>query len=367
MNVKRRIFTVLFLLLAALQPRAAQALESGGWSEAALSGELPESVERYLEEDGEQVPDLMGQVTDTLSQLKQQLIESVKAPVRLLIGVLAVALVATVAEQLVFPSTSGAYRYMLGIFTSVSILGVALATVGSYLSQAERAMQSAGDFFSGYLPTLAGVMVSQGRPTAAASLTAFSAAAVTGLFALSSSVMPALNAAMLCLAAASAVAQQFTAKALSAVKKTLQWLVGTAAAVAITVLRMQLGIAAAADSAALKTGRFLVGEAVPIVGSTVSGAVGTVVSAAGLTGGWVGTAGVCALLALFLPPIVFGIALSACLKIASFAADALGGGSPGVLCGAIRAAVDVNTAFLVAFFVVIVLSLCQAVSMGGAV
>ncbi len=70
------------------------------------------------------------------------------------------------------------------------------------------------------------------------------------------------------------------------------------------VLTLQTTITQSQDSLAVKTGKFLVGSAVPIIGSALQSAVGSVYASVGVLKGFFGVAGIIVIINMFLPSIV---------------------------------------------------------------
>ena len=70
------------------------------------------------------------------------------------------------------------------------------------------------------------------------------------------------------------------------------------------LLTVQSLIAQAADTVSMKTAKFVVGSAVPVIGSTISDAINTVVSCAGLLKTAVGAYAIVVLILAFLPALL---------------------------------------------------------------
>ncbi|MBE6877618.1 MAG: hypothetical protein E7488_00410 [Ruminococcaceae bacterium] len=70
------------------------------------------------------------------------------------------------------------------------------------------------------------------------------------------------------------------------------------------VLTLQTAITQSQDSLAIKTGKFIVGSAVPIIGSALQSAVGSVYSSVGVLKGFFGVAGIIVIINMFLPSII---------------------------------------------------------------
>ncbi len=85
------------------------------------------------------------------------------------------------------------------------------------------------------------------------------------------------------------------------VSKFIKWGLGLIATVFGAVIGLQSLLAGAADSVALKAGKFLIGSSVPVIGGAVSDAIGTVYAGLKVVKGTAGAAGICAIVVLFAP------------------------------------------------------------------
>ena len=70
------------------------------------------------------------------------------------------------------------------------------------------------------------------------------------------------------------------------------------------VLTLQTAITQSQDSLALKTGKLLIGSAVPIIGSALQSAVGSIYAGMGILKGFCGVAGILVVVNIFLPYII---------------------------------------------------------------
>jgi hypothetical protein len=113
---------------------------------------------------------------------------------------------------------------------------------------------------------------------------------------------------------------------LSLLRKTVNWAMGATAMVFCAYLGFQGLLANAADTFAMKAGRFVLAGGIPIVGGAVSDALGTVYTGLRLVKGAAGAVGIAALLLLFLPGLlrclVYGILCRGCAAAAQLLENA---------------------------------------------
>lgn len=86
--------------------------------------------------------------------------------------------------------------------------------------------------------------------------------------------------------------------------KTVKIIMTAVVSVLCFILSLQTTITQSQDSLALKTGKFLVTSTVPIIGSALQGAVGSVYASMGVLKGFFGILGIAIILNIFLPTLI---------------------------------------------------------------
>ena len=104
----------------------------------------------------------------------------------------------------------------------------------------------------------------------------------------------------------------------------MNWVLGLVCAVFTGVLGTKSVLSSAADSAAGKSVRFLLGSAIPIVGAAMSDAYSSIVASIHLIRGSAAVVGVVALLALHVPVLVQSLTAMFSFKALSAVCDAFG-------------------------------------------
>jgi stage III sporulation protein AE len=91
------------------------------------------------------------------------------------------------------------------------------------------------------------------------------------------------------------------------------------------VFALQTFVTASVDNATLRAMRYAVSGLVPIVGSTVSGAMSTIVGGLSGVGGIIGASSVAVILSIALAPLVYLLLYRLAFALAAFVTDMLGG------------------------------------------
>ena len=109
-------------------------------------------------------------------------------------------------------------------------------------------------------------------------------------------------------------------------RKWSKWLLGFSATVFTALMTLQGTFTQSADTVALKTGKFLLGSSIPVVGRAVSDAMGGVLAGMKLLKGTAGFAVVAVVVALFAPVLIQCFLYGAVFAAGGMVATATGAG-----------------------------------------
>ena len=140
------------------------------------------------------------------------------------------------------------------------------------------------------------------------------------------------------------------------IKKAVIWGLGLIMTVFLGILSVQSIITASADNAAMKTLKFAVSSAVPIVGGAVSDALSTVSGSLALMRTGIGGFGIAAGVCLLAPPVISAACYSFSLFAAGVISDIFGCGQTGKMIRSGESVMQVITASLSCFFLFITIS-----------
>ena len=124
------------------------------------------------------------------------------------------------------------------------------------------------------------------------------------------------------------------------VKSLFYWAVGIITALISGAFSLQTAIASSADSAAMRAAKYLASGLIPVVGSTVSGALATLVSGISYAKTVVGGGSIVVLLLLALAPLVMLLLFRLALSVAIALAGLTGAGGAERLFSAYRLSLD---------------------------
>ena len=203
-----------------------------------------------------------------------------------------------------------------------------------------------------YIPVLAGVTAAGGHTASAA---VFSAVALTAIQVLSrviSSVVIPLAGCIIGITAAGSIDPDLNLDWLcEGIKKFVVWGLGLIMTLFLGLLSVQSLITASADNAAMKTLKYAVSSAVPIVGGAVSDALSTVSGSISLLKTGIGGFGIAAVVCMLLPPVVTVLMYKFLLFAAGVISDLFGCTGTGKI---IKSGENVMTVILAALVCVLV-------------
>lgn len=186
-------------------------------------------------------------------------------------------------------------------------------------------LSSLGDFSLGASGVYAALFSSAGAPS--------SAAAASGGFAVFSGILNGMLSGLLLpvlkiLFVLALLSSFGSVAAVSHVGKRISsaylWILSLACMLFSASLSLEGGFAASADSVAVRTVKFAVGSSIPVVGGTVSGALGALGATLSLLKSSFGIASLLVLAALLLPIFAELLLLRFALSLASFCAESMG-------------------------------------------
>lgn len=347
---------------------AAQALleESGVLS---LTDELPPDTAASLEDLGLSASDPDSFQNLSLPALLESLWEAFTGSIReealpwgAAVGAVLFAALGREAA-LLFASPKSARLYQ-----TVAVLVLAGALVRPLADLAQEGVEAAaaiGHFLQSFLPVFAAAVSVSGMPASAL----LSEGMVLGLSELFALLVPQvflpLLYAYLAVALSACSGSGLSVSGLTGgIRSLLLWGLGILTTVYSAVLAVRGFTAQAADSLTLRTGRYLAGSLIPVVGKTLSDTAAAFSGALSLVRSTVGAFGIAAVLLLTLFPVLKLLWAMLCLKLSAILAEALALEPVLQLLEAANFVLSVFAGLLSLYGLMIILSLALLLGMG---
>ena len=292
-------------------------------------------------------------LTDIIGYIAGLVTENMGKPLKMFAAVLAVVLLSALLSGI-----SGAagtrIHFPVTAASSAVIVSMYLADI---TGSAQTAFGAGTDLMLAYIPVIAGVTAVGGHQASAALFSSVALTAIQLLARLISAVIIPLTGCMIGITAAGSLDPELNLDRLSeAVRKFVVWGLGLIMTLFLGILSVQSIVTASADNAAMKTLKYAVSSAVPIVGGAVSEAISTVSGSIALLRTGIGGFGIAAGACLLAPHLISVI----CCKLALFAAgvvsDLFGSTETGRIIKSGENAMSVILAALSCFFVFITVS-----------
>ncbi len=287
-----------------------------------LSGAVTDDARDFLNEN-EITPDNNGaanlKFTDVLKNIWDMLAEKVTEPLKVLGALCGAILLCTLANS-VSPDNT-----LKGVLPAVGALcgaGICASAICGVVDEALGVLSASANFMLVFIPSFAGITAALGY-VGTASAVNLAVIAASQLFSqICVNLIAPLCSTILGFSIAGAVHPELkTEKAGEVVKKFTVWGLSLIMTIFMGVLSVQTAVVSASDGAALKTAKFLVSQGVPIVGGTISDAVGTVGGGLEILKSSVGTYGIIAAAVMIFPVIATLVCYLAIFSAAEAAAE----------------------------------------------
>ena len=181
------------------------------------------------------------------------------------------------------------------------------------------------DFTKVLIPVLAGIVTAAGKPTLALCFQGFCFSAAQVLTSFFRTSLPSVCAVYASLSVCGNISPfANTQKIADLIKNGYTMLLSFAAAMFSAILSVKSVIAGCADTVAVKGVKFVVGNAVPVVGGALSDALNSVISGIALLKSTVGIFAILVLIFINLPTLIELLMWSIALKLLNAAAGILG-------------------------------------------
>ena len=201
---------------------------------------------------------------------------------------------------------------VIGLVSSATIFKI----LGDLISELLLSLDKISGFFSLFIPISVGVTALGGGESTAILQGSGMYISLSLLSRLSESVFSSVISLGLAAALISPLGGRILSSLSSGVKAIFTRSLGVFTAIITATFSLQTLVASAADNAAMRAARYMASGLIPVVGSTVSGAISTLASGMSYAKSVVGGGAVAVIVALALTPLVAILLYRLCLSIA---------------------------------------------------
>ena len=290
--------TVAFILpCAASESELAKAAETEKISESA-----PEGAEEIRYSEDISFSEGLSKVFD---KAKKGISDVFTGGLKCVTMIVAVSFLISSVGAITLPGESGAAKNAVSLVGAIAVTAVASGSIRSVIGMGERFIESVSVFSKALLPTLAAVEAAGGMPGSAVAKVSAAVIFSDVLITLIERILMPLVYVNIFAATANAASENAALKRLSdlsvkVISATLKIILGAFVSY-ITVVGI---VAGSGDRAGVKTAKFAISGAVPVVGNIISDAAETVISGTGVLKNSVGVFGVLVILSSAVTPVI---------------------------------------------------------------
>lgn len=253
---------------------------------------------------GESYEDILGDagVSSIFEKIADAIGAGASEAVSLFILLLGVATLIAVAESggMLDGALSRHTAVGVSIISSILIFG----RIAPICLEVRESLESLSSVFGSIIPIMTGILGAGGNVNSAAAQALNMNITLGALSYTASEILIPLVFALFSLALVSGMGSGAVASVAKGVKGIFSWLMGIVGAVVIGAVSMQSVIAGAKDSAYLRAAKYAASDIIPVVGSTVSGALATLAGGLSYLKSAVGVSSVVMIIGVALGPLI---------------------------------------------------------------
>ena len=306
------IFSMMIVSLGAVESRA---LDSGDTYEIRDNAEgiiekfeevLPEGYESYS--DVNRASESVG-IKQILKSIANAVSEDRGEYVALILSLIGVALLSSLAA-LHDSDLGSASSRAVGVACSALLFDRLLFLIKGSVG----ALVELGDFFSSVIPVCLAVNTLGTSPSTATTQAVGMGITLAIYSYLSEKLLLPLVSAVFVTAALSSVDGSFAGIS-KGIRGAFLWIIGIFSTLVGATFSLQSVISSGADNAVIRSAKYAIGGTVPIVGGTVSSALGLLIGGAGYARSIVGGGAIAVVLSMIISPLVTIVMYRLCLKL----------------------------------------------------
>ena len=369
MDVKRLVFVVLIILLLTTRSLAVSPVEelADQLGLELLQQQIPPAAQEMADELS--LDDLSMGKALTLSPralwelLTRHAAQAINAYKKEMFSILAAVLLCAILSVLGEKTQASSVFGLIGV---LSITAILCGPVLECLAQGAESIRACAQFMLAYIPVYATVVATGGAPATAAIYHTVLMIAAQTVSQLAAGVFLPLTQSYMMLSLAGGIGQNGGIMMTSgAIKKLINWGLVLVMTAFTGLLSLQSFLSSAADGAAVKTAKFLVGSFIPVVGSVLTDALSAMQGSLQIIKASVGSFGILVAVLTFLPVLLRITVLRAVVAVAAITGEMLSV-SPvkGILTG-FSNLLSIMTAILMSMMMLLVISTAVMLSLTG--
>ena len=237
-------------------------------------------------------------------------------------------------------SVTGKLSDSVGVGTSVVIISASLGISISVIEEVRSALSLMQSFFAAFIPIATAVSCSSGAVSTAAAQAMGMNVTLSLLGLLTEPFFTVIAGFGMTVALITSFGDGSLSSFGAGVKRFFLWVIGLAGVLIMGMMSLQSFVAGARDSARMRAAKYAAGSLIPVVGNTVSGALGTLVGGLSYAKSMIGAGGVVITTAIVLSPLVMLLLYRTAVSVLASLGSYIGASGISRAYGALREAFD---------------------------
>lgn len=348
----------------------AEQLEKSGAAD--LPDRLPDDAAKSLSDigvDGVNLEEISGVTAgDIFTGILRSFTDKLPSILQAFFGMLAVMLLTALVNSMKLSLGDQPVGGVINLVGMLCVVGILLTPVVTCIAEAAAVISGGAYFMLGCIPILVGFLIASGQATSGASFSGLLLTICNVVsFVASNLIVPVLHI-FLGFSIVSSISPNLNLNGIcKSFYTVMKWILGFAMTVFSGLLTMQSLLGGAVDVTTNKSVKFVVSSFVPIVGTALGEAFGTVHSCAKVLKSGVGAFGILAIVFIFLPILVQCVLWVMTLSITAGIGDIFDLKEVTALLRAVSKVISMLIAILMCCIVMLVVSLEIVMMTGGSV
>ena len=297
--------------------------------------------------------------------IKETVVEKAEKPLQLTASLTGIVLLCAVVKTL-RPGSSKDNLCEI-VCTLIIFLNI-LTPLQQIVSVVSENLISVKSFMASFLPVFAGISVASGEIITSSIYTGIFLSGMVFAADLCVDVILPSVSLYFALIVSDAISPYIRLKSLGDFYlKLVRWSMRSIVSVICFLLTVQTSVSQGSDTLAVKTGKLLAGSAIPVIGSTLQDAVGSVFAGMESIKGFAGAAGIAGVASIFLPSLLMLIIYRMCLNIIYICCDVFELASAGACVKGFMDITELMISVVFLFMVMLIFSLTIMISMTNGV
>lgn len=338
------------------------------WEPEKISSNLSEETEdilRFLGIDKLNIENLSElSFDDFINIFMKSITDKIKEPFKAFFYIISAALVCSLINN--FCDGFLKSEKVINLVSVLASSGIIFIPMKELLYDTVKIIGECSDFMLGFIPIYSSVISASGYISSAVGYRTLMLGVVTVISRIVSEIIVPIIGIYFAMCIAGSVSDMKIGEISRYFKNFAVWVLGLSMTVFSGILGLGNLISTSTDNAFNKTAKFLIGSAVPVVGSTVSDAITTVKGCLSITGNVFGIYGIVVTAAIFIPPILSVFIWNICFSASSAACKIIDNKNLYNLISSASAITGIVLALLVTTAIMFIFSVAILLMTGGA-